>query len=57
MGFRGISSMAPCTATSSATALIKQLILKHGGQMVGFVAAHTGTITVYSWWLYHNDPN
>ncbi len=30
MGFRGISSMAPCTATSSATALIKQLILKHG---------------------------
>jgi hypothetical protein len=57
MGFRGISSMAPCTATSSATALIKQLILKHGGQMVGFVAAHTGTITVYSWWLYHNDPS
>jgi len=25
--------------------------------MVGFVAAHTGTITVHSWWLYHNDPS
>jgi hypothetical protein len=25
--------------------------------MVGFAAAHTGTITVHSWWLYHNDPS
>jgi hypothetical protein len=25
--------------------------------MVEFVAAHTGTITVHSWWLYHNDPS